>query len=184
MYLAASEGKQIVAMRMGDTSYVVYAGVPRPENWSKDNATVFHSPHFREHLVANDFAGWNSEITDLLTYSDDERWHCWPLYSLPMTFKGWKSVSGVTLIGDAAHLSFVNGEGVNHALYDSFQLAEEIEKCGLDRLEDAIEEYEKKMIPRGLESLMEGKEVKRRFYSVDSPQQLKAWVASMAAESV
>lgn len=184
MYLAVTGGKQVVAMRMGDASYVVYAGVPRPEHWSKDNANFFQSSRFREHLVAHDFAGWNSEITDLLTYSDDEQWHCWPLYSLPMTFKGWKSVSGITLIGDAAHLSFTNGEGVNHALFDGFQLANAIEKFGLDSLDDAIEAYEKKMIPRGLESLKEGEEAKRRFFGEDSPQQLKAWVASMPTEGV
>lgn len=50
------------------------------------------------------------------------------LYALPHG-SSWEHKSGVTLIGDAAHLMLPNGEGVNFAMLDSLRLSQAIVKA-------------------------------------------------------
>ncbi|KAK1676144.1 hypothetical protein BDP55DRAFT_742115 [Colletotrichum godetiae] len=76
----------------------------------------------------------------------------WPLYRMPMSSVKWTRVPGVTLLGDAAHVStpFV-GEGVNMAMYDALKLAEsKSNEYGKDpsELEKAVKEYETEMFGR------------------------------------
>ncbi|KAL2880323.1 hypothetical protein SGCOL_004373 [Colletotrichum sp. CLE4] len=78
---------------------------------------------------------------------------------MPVSSVKWTRVPGVTLLGDAAHVStpFV-GEGVNMAMYDALKLAESIIKHrgaesneeGKDasELEKAVKEYETEMFGR------------------------------------
>jgi 2-polyprenyl-6-methoxyphenol hydroxylase-like FAD-dependent oxidoreductase len=65
----------------------------------------------------------------------------------------WNHVSGVTLLGDAAHLMTpFAGEGVHAAMLDAAELAEEIisafGKEGNLPLSDVVREYETKVFPR------------------------------------
>jgi 2-polyprenyl-6-methoxyphenol hydroxylase-like FAD-dependent oxidoreductase len=50
------------------------------------------------------------------------------LYTLPYG-SSWNYKTGITLVGDAAHLMLPNGEGVNMAMLDSFLLSEAIIKA-------------------------------------------------------
>lgn len=68
---------------------------------------------------------------------------------------GWKSVPGFVVIGDAAHLTFPNGEGVNLAMTDSLKLAVKIEHT--ENIDQAIREFEEEMFPRGIATIEEGK---------------------------
>ncbi|CAM1508625.1 Fc.00g054730.m01.CDS01 [Cosmosporella sp. VM-42] len=50
------------------------------------------------------------------------------LYTLPHG-SSWEHKSGITLVGDAAHLMLPNGEGVNLAMFDSLLLSQAIIKA-------------------------------------------------------
>lgn len=176
--MALSSGKSIIAQRMGDGSYNVYAGLQIPENWSQANASLLQSPHFRQQLVKNDFADWSSDITDLIKYSDGS-FHTWPLYALPANSLSWKPIQGCTLIGDAAHVSLPNGEGVNCGMHDSLQLAQEILQSGLEHLDEAVKRYEEKVLPKGVDHIKDGDEMTKMLYEQDAPKSFKAWLVSM-----
>ena len=111
--MALSSGKAIIAQRQGDTSYMLYVGLQLPDGCSKANAAKLQSPHFREQLLKDDFAVWSTDITDLIKYSDGFPYHAWALHTLPSDAFPWTSQPGVTLVGDAAHVTLPNGEGVN-----------------------------------------------------------------------
>lgn len=102
--MAFGNGKQIAAQRLGDGSYYVIVGLALPEHWAEENAALVQdSATLRQALVLGNFAEWAKVHTDLIAHSDSE-FHVWPLYAMPTESLAWKSVPGVTLIGDAAHV--------------------------------------------------------------------------------
>ena len=172
--MALSSGKQIVAQRQGDGSYNVYVGLRLAEHWSRTEAHILHSPDFRKDLIKRDFSDWSSNVTDLIKHSDGA-FYAWNLYAMPIESFPWKPVPGVTLIGDAAHVSTpFQGEGVNCAMFDSFQLANDISECGIERLDEAVRKYEDKMFPRAIDLITRSEEngkllfCERRFGKVQS----------------
>lgn len=180
MYMVISDAKSIIVQRMGNGSYNVYVSLHLPENWAKQEAQLFKSPDFRTHVMTQYFADWSTHVTDLVRHSDGE-FHSWPLYSLPPDSLSWEHVPGITLLGDAAHLALSNGEGVNCGMYDSLQLAEEIETCGMANLDEAVKRYEEKMLPRGVEHIEDGNQMQGMFHAQDSVVQFKVWAQSMGA---
>ena len=180
--MALSKGKQIIAQRMGTGLYNCYAGLLLPENWNKseEGSALLRSSDIREHLIANEFAGWSSDATDLIKHSNGS-FRAWPLYTLPPEAMSWKSVPGITLIGDAAHLSLPNGDGVNIALYDAFQLTNEIVECGLENLDQAVRKYEDKMFPRAIHHIEDGIKMGQNFSAPDAPVGFRRWLVELGA---
>ena len=102
--MAFGEGKQIVALKLGDDSYYIGVGLRLPQNWSSENAAVLEDPSALRQLLLNDyFANWPQQHTDLIEHSEGD-FYAWPLYAMPTESLSWKTVPGVTLIGDAAHV--------------------------------------------------------------------------------
>jgi 2-polyprenyl-6-methoxyphenol hydroxylase-like FAD-dependent oxidoreductase len=97
-------GRQVMtAMRLGDASYYTFAGLSLPESWKTDNVELLNDPdRLKRELVAKYFADWSKATTDLMSKSDGDV-YTWPLYGITAEEAGWETVSGVTLIGDAAH---------------------------------------------------------------------------------
>lgn len=181
MLIALSKGNSVIAQQMSNGLYNVYAGIKIPEDWTKTQADLVASPGFRDWLIDTHYSGWSSQATDLIRHSEAP-FRAWPLYSLPKESLNWKTVPGVALVGDAAHLCVPNGEGVNIAMYDSYCLAQEIKKHGLGNLTAAVEAYEKDMLPRGIGSIIQGEEMFKLFGAEDSPRGFKEWTASMPPE--
>lgn len=104
-YIAFGEGNQMVALKLGDGSYYIGVGMRLPENWCSENATVLKDPSALRQLLRNNyFANWPQLHTDLFEHSD-EHFYAWPLYGMPTESLSWRTVPGVTLIGDAAHVT-------------------------------------------------------------------------------
>lgn len=81
----------------------------------------------------------------------------------------WEPKSGVTLIGDAAHLMAPSGEGANLAMLDAAELAEGIAK-NYDNIDDVIKEYESRMFSRSEEEQQESHEILDICLGEDSPE--------------
>jgi 2-polyprenyl-6-methoxyphenol hydroxylase-like FAD-dependent oxidoreductase len=62
------------------------------------------------------------------------------------------------------------GDGVNNALYDSVELARQIIRHGIDDLESAVIDYEKRMLPRAVEAIAKGQWFIEHFFGADTPQ--------------
>ncbi|KAK0624037.1 hypothetical protein B0T14DRAFT_427301 [Immersiella caudata] len=181
--MAISAHKIILTQRQGDSSYRTYFGLPVPEKYFQDKANIdLQDPQkTRDVLLSTHFADWAEVHKDLIRHATDFR--AWPLYSLPEAeHLGWKSVSGVTLAGDAAHLAVPNGEGVNLAMKDSLELATKIAKCGVENIDQAVREYEEDMFPRGAKTIREGNVMAEIMFS-EGPEPLVELMTSFGAGS-
>jgi 2-polyprenyl-6-methoxyphenol hydroxylase-like FAD-dependent oxidoreductase len=107
--------------------------------------------------IAQEFDGWAPQLTALITDGDTMPL-VRPLNALPIGHQ-WDPVRGVTLLGDAAHLSPPNGEGANLAMYDGAELGKSI-AAHPDDVEAALTGYEQALFPRSTEA---GTEAARDF---------------------
>lgn len=140
---APAPGRGIFAHREAGDVLHAYIALSHPAAW-------FASIDFDDTVaatakIAAEFAGWAPELTALITDSDAP-----PvlrlLHTLP-TEHIWRRVPGVTLLGDAAHLTPPAGEGANLAMLDGAELAAAIAAHPHD-IEAALAEYEAAMFPR------------------------------------
>jgi 2-polyprenyl-6-methoxyphenol hydroxylase-like FAD-dependent oxidoreductase len=147
---AMGEGVSVAAQRQGDGSIRSYASLRAPEDfWSTCGIDWKDHENARKQFVEKSLNHIGDDLKRIVFESKD---HLVPrtLYELPVGLT-WQSRSGVTLIGDAAHLMTpFAGVGVNVGMTDSLVLAQEIVAAweGEKSLDDAIESYEKEMFPR------------------------------------
>ncbi len=81
--------------------------------------------------------------------------------------------TGVTLIGDAAHLAPPNGEGANLAMLDGAELGQAL-AAHPDDIEAALTAYEQAMFPRSAEVATEGSGLYEFMFGDDAPHSLIA----------
>jgi 2-polyprenyl-6-methoxyphenol hydroxylase-like FAD-dependent oxidoreductase len=166
MFLSIGSGKLIVTQRQGNGSYRSYFGLQVPEDFFRNGTINLQDVEATRHLLLSDFyADWSEEYKDLIRHATNLR--AWPLYTLSTEDLGWKSVPGFTIVGDAAHLTIPNGEGVNLAMTDSLKLAAKIAEHGTENLDQAVQEYEADMFPRGIATIAEGKVMANVMFSED-----------------
>ena len=104
-YMAVGDGKQIAAQKLGDGSYYIAVGLRLPERWSSENAALLEDPSaLRQSLLHDHFVDWPQVHTDLIKHSEGH-FRAWPLYAMPTESLSWQAVPGITLIGDAAHVT-------------------------------------------------------------------------------
>lgn len=125
-------------------------------------------------------ADWSEEFKNLIRHGTDLR--PWSLYSLSVENLGWKSVPGFAAIGDAAHLTIPNGEGVNLAMIDSLRLATKIVEHGSESLDQTVREYEADMFPRGIATIAKGKVMANVMFSADAQASLQLMASEITAE--
>ncbi|OAL55905.1 monooxygenase [Pyrenochaeta sp. DS3sAY3a] len=148
--MAFGEGCAVQSQRQGDGSLKTYGSLRVPENFLEtcgidwnDKATA------RKQYVDRYFSHIADDLKRVILESEDTLISR-ALYELPVGFT-WQPRSGVTLIGDAAHVfTPFAGVGVNVGMQDALELAQEIIKVwnGEKGLDEAILEYEQKMFPR------------------------------------
>ena len=131
--------------------HIMLGGLMRvPETWITDSGIDWRDPHQSRAALLDVFSDWSPALTDMIRDCDDDTIWPRPIYALP-TGTTWKHTPGVTLVGDAAHLmSPFAGEGANLAMIDGADLAREL--LANDDPNTAIQNYEKKMLPRGAKS--------------------------------
>ena len=102
MALAISPGKGLLMQQNGDKSCRNYVCKLAPENWlsSLNLSTAKDTRDFLLDL----YQDWSEGLKDFIRNCDDEIYPR-PLYELPIGHK-WEHKAGITLIGDAAHVSF------------------------------------------------------------------------------
>lgn len=145
--IVPTPGREIFAHRERDDTLHAYMGLAEPQDWFA--AIDFTDATAAAARIAQEFNGWAPELTALITDADTAP-VLRPLYALP-TGHRWERVPGVTLLGDAAHLSAPNGEGANLAMLDGAELGKAI-AAHPDDTEAALTEYEQAMFPRSAEA--------------------------------
>ncbi|GJJ16176.1 hypothetical protein Clacol_010456 [Clathrus columnatus] len=147
------EGKGLLAQRNSDRSARIYAMLRVSEDWSGSCGIDWQNRNAAvEGLLSQQFDHWD-EKGKLWVRNGDEVF-LRPLYMLPIGFK-WTPKSGVTLLGDAAHLMTpFAGVGVNLAMADALDLSKAIIPAYRNEisLSAALEQYENKMYERSGES--------------------------------
>ncbi|UKZ92887.1 uncharacterized protein TrAFT101_007820 [Trichoderma asperellum] len=166
---------RMIIQRQGDNSYRIYFGITAPEHFVGTSMDLNDTQATRDMLLSSFFKGWAEDLRDYIRNAENFR--SWPLYQLPTESFGWNSVPGVTLAGDAAHLSLPNGEGVNLAMKDALELVTKIEENGLEHINKAVEEYERDMLKRGKYHIKAGEEMDRLM---THPEGAKAVVKAFA----
>jgi len=157
---AGNQGKAIMAHReRGDTLHA-YIALAKPLDWF--TAIDFNDTRAATATIAQEFNGWAPELTALITDSDTTP-TLRPFYTLPIGFR-WNRRRGVTLLGDAAHLTAPNGEGANLAMLDGAELGSAI--AAHADYEAALRQYEHAMFPRSLEAARKGEEA---YKSLSAP---------------
>jgi 2-polyprenyl-6-methoxyphenol hydroxylase-like FAD-dependent oxidoreductase len=148
--LATVPGRGIQAHRESGAVLHTYVALAKPQEW-------FTTGDFTAARIAAEFEGWAPELTALITDGETPP-VLRTINALPIGHR-WDRVPGVTLLGDAAHLSPPNGEGANLAMFDGAELGRAVAAHPGD-VEAALTEYEGALFPRSAE---EGAEAARDF---------------------
>lgn len=149
-----SDSKGLVAQQKGDGNVNVAIWTPRPEDWMKTCGYDVHNVQEVKKAFLHEYNDFAEPLRKMIQVASETDFSSQSLYELPVGHR-WKSRPGVTLIGDAAHLSTpFAGEGVNIAMQDALLLAQAIvaaskEGQPIKALNRKIELYEKDMFRRG-----------------------------------
>jgi 2-polyprenyl-6-methoxyphenol hydroxylase-like FAD-dependent oxidoreductase len=163
------EGRAVLSQRQGDGSLRTYACLRGPENFLetcgidwKDESSA------RKQWIERYFSDIGEELKRVVLDSKDSLIPR-ALFELPIGFN-WSHRSGVTLIGDAAHLMTpFAGVGVNVGMTDALVLGREIVAAsrGEKGLEAAVESYEKEMFPRAKKYMEKTEWGKKNHFSAN-----------------
>ncbi|MEV5593449.1 NAD(P)/FAD-dependent oxidoreductase [Streptomyces sp. NPDC052496] len=143
----AETGKWFVAHREKGGTLHTYTMLSKPQAWFA--GIDFTDTAAATARIAQELDGWAPELTTLITASDTTP-VLRALHALPVGHR-WERVPGVTLLGDAAHLSPPNGEGANLAMLDGAELGKAL-ATHTDDIETALATYEQALFPRGAEA--------------------------------
>ncbi|RXW20155.1 hypothetical protein EST38_g5693 [Candolleomyces aberdarensis] len=150
----------VVAQKNGDGSLKSNVNFPAPENWKETSGIDWSKADEDLEGVLKQFVEkvipeWNDKAKELITRCDEGEMLVRPLYGYPPGYRFENKVSGVTLLGDAAHvMPPFAGVGVNLAMHDAYDLALALEKIVVDgvAIDTAMEEYEETMMVRAGEN--------------------------------
>jgi 2-polyprenyl-6-methoxyphenol hydroxylase-like FAD-dependent oxidoreductase len=142
------DAKALIAQRNANAHVRVYAAMRMPEGWAGRHFNFSNPGEVRGELLTL-YSDWAPELKDLIRFSD-ERIQPLPLYALPVGHR-WTNRTGITLLGDAAHLmSPYGGSGVNNAMRDAAELGRLLSES--DDWKEGVSIYEVEMFERVLES--------------------------------
>ena len=170
-------GQGIQAHREADAVLHTYVSLARPLDWF--GAVDFTDAAAATARIAAEFDGWAPALTALITDGETPP-VLRPIYALPIGHR-WARRAGVTLLGDAAHLSPPNGEGANLAMLDGAELARALSAHPGD-IEAGVAEYERAMFERSAEEAAEAARDFEVVTGANTPQSLLEMFGAGAAE--
>jgi 2-polyprenyl-6-methoxyphenol hydroxylase-like FAD-dependent oxidoreductase len=168
---ALADNKGLIAQRNGHAHIRVYAAMRIPEKWETHNGFDAENPQRARAWLLNAFSDWDQSLLALIQESND-RFVVRPLYTLPIGHR-WTFHAGVTLLGDAAHLTPPSGEGVNLAMLDAVDLATAIGESST--LEEAVHRYEDTMFARAEIAARWANEAQKVMFAPDAPAGMLAF---------
>ncbi|MFI5590678.1 FAD-dependent oxidoreductase [Amycolatopsis sp. NPDC051758] len=143
-------GKGILAHRESGGNLHTYVILAKPQDWFA--GIDFTDTAAATTRIVAEFEGWAPELTALITDGETAP-VLRQLNTLPPGHR-WDRAPGVTLLGDAAHLSVPNGEGANSAMEDGAELGEALAAHPGD-VEAALTAYEQTLVARSTEATTE-----------------------------
>ncbi|WP_306214839.1 FAD-dependent oxidoreductase [Actinoplanes sp. RD1] len=164
--MATVPGQGIMAHREAGGVLHTYVSLTRPLDWFTGAGLGA--------AAAAEFDGWAPELTALITDGETAP-VLRPIHALPEGHR-WERVAGVTLLGDAAHLSPPNGEGANLAMQDGAELGKAIAAHPGDP-EAALTAYEQALFPRVAAEAAESARDFEICFGAGTPQSLLALFA-------
>jgi 2-polyprenyl-6-methoxyphenol hydroxylase-like FAD-dependent oxidoreductase len=165
--LANVPGKGIQAHRESGDTLHTYVALSKSQDWFA--AIDFTDAAAATARIAQEFDGWAPELTALITDGETAP-VLRPLNALPVEHR-WDRAPGVTLLGDAAHLSPPNGEGANLAMYDGAELGTAI-AAHPDDIEAALTAYEQALFVRSADAAAEAARDFEVCFGDDTPHSL------------
>jgi 2-polyprenyl-6-methoxyphenol hydroxylase-like FAD-dependent oxidoreductase len=166
--LALSDNKAIIAQRTTSGNLTVYATLRVDATWSETSSVATSPPDKQISQLLAYFNDWNDDLLQFIRCCDRDKIILRPIYALPVGFR-WTHMSGVTLIGDAAHvMSPYAGEGVNLAMADAADLAEAI----VAGRYFALATFEEEMWTRAEEAARESAENLEVFFGDDAAEKV------------
>jgi 2-polyprenyl-6-methoxyphenol hydroxylase-like FAD-dependent oxidoreductase len=149
-----SNGRSIIAQQLSTGALQLSVWGLKPEDYLATEKIDVKNVNAVRSTLLKDFEDWNPNLKAFIESLDGTDLVPRALHMLPVGTK-WSHKSGVTLIGDAAHLMTpFAGEGVNVAMKDAVDLAEAIigaSKNPSTDLSKAIESFEQSMFKRAKE---------------------------------
>jgi 2-polyprenyl-6-methoxyphenol hydroxylase-like FAD-dependent oxidoreductase len=136
-------GKGFLAHREPDDVIHTYVVLSRPPEWFADINFDDHATTRRR--IAAEFDDWAPELTALISEGESAP-ILRSIHQLPDRHR-WTRTPGVTLLGDAAHITVPGGEGANLAMLDAADLGQAI-AARPNNIEVAFATYEEAMFPR------------------------------------
>jgi 2-polyprenyl-6-methoxyphenol hydroxylase-like FAD-dependent oxidoreductase len=164
---ALAPGKGIFAHREPKGVLHTYVELNKPKDWI--DSIDFSDPVTALAKVAEEFDGWARELTALITEGETDPVPR-PIHALPVEHR-WARMPGVTLLGDAAHLTSPSGEGANLAMFDGAELGKAIAANPGD-VEAALIAYEKDLFPRSASAAAEAEGILKLCLGPNAPQSL------------
>ncbi|KAH7363664.1 hypothetical protein BKA66DRAFT_207472 [Pyrenochaeta sp. MPI-SDFR-AT-0127] len=186
-----SDHKALDLQQLSDGSiHVAYYGT-HPEDFTRTCGFDAANLEEAKHTLRKELADWKPELLDAVEKVQGEAvWR--NLYQLPVGFT-WPHKSGITLLGDAAHLMTpFSGIGVNTAFHDAMLLSQEIvafassSESGTLTLDEHIKTYESKMFTAAHAGMRhtEGS-MNDMLFTAGAPRtSIESWVLRHAKEEV
>lgn len=164
---ALEPGVGFLAHREAGDIIHTYVILSRPVEWF--SGLDFADADATRARIAAEFEGWAPELIALIADSDTAP-VLRSIYRLPNHHR-WTRVPGVTLLGDAAHLTVPGGEGANLAMLDGAELGQAIAAYPNDA-EAALTAYEAVLFPRSEAEAIAAHETVELIFGANAPHAL------------
>lgn len=169
--------KKIWIQRQGDSHYRMDFGWKGPADFPAGELDLSDEDAVKNFLLREEYFGGHGPVIHEIIRNSTGPFRTWPLYYFPMESLNWKTVPGVALVGDAAHVTtpFV-GDGVNCAMRNALVLAQKIKEQGITT--EAVAAYEQEMFPYAQDVIRRSVISGELFFQWDSPKGLMENMAS------